>query len=200
MCINQDAFTNYVNGNPTIFFKDSAPTKAKSQEHVIMQLQKSIFIMFTNVFYIFSFSTNLLSVSTLLSKGCKVHFNEGSCSIYCPNETHLGTGIQEGNLFHLSLTNHALVTTGSPPELSIKLWHQCLGHLGFENVKRLLDHSTGIRLDKTNILTVCKSCLAGKQHRTPSHQPSQRVKERLKLIHSDVGGLVTPSSAGRARY
>ena len=148
----------------------------------------------------FSFLPTSYSILALLSKGCKVHFKEGSCSIYCPNGTHLGTSIQEENLFCLFMTNHALVITRSPPELPIKLWHQRLGHLGFENIKRLQDHSTGIRLDKTNIPTVCKSCFAGKQHRTPSHQPSQRAKERLKLIHLDGGGPVTPPSAGGACY
>ena len=74
------------------------------------------------------------------------------------------------------------------------------GHLGLENVKRLQDHSTGIRLDKTNVSTVCKSCLARKQHQTPSYQLLQRAKKRLKLIHSDVGGPVTPPSDGGVRY
>ena len=98
------------------------------------------------------------------------------------------------------MTNHALVTTGSPLELPIKLWHQCLGHLGFENIKRLQNHFTGICLDKTNILTVCKSCLARKQYQTPSDQLLQRAKEHLKLIFLDVGEPVTPPSAGRASY
>ena len=200
MCINQDAFTNYVNGNFTIFLEDLTPIKAKSQRHVTMQLRGSISTTFTNVLHILSLSTNLLSVSALLSKKCKVYFKEGSCSIYCPDGTHLRTGIQKGNLFCLSMTNHAFVTTGSPPELPIKLWPQHLGHLEFENIKRLQDYSTGIRLDKTNILTVCKSSLARKQHWTPSHQPPQRAKERLKLIHSDDGGLVTSTSVERARY
>ena len=165
-----------------------------------MQLQESIFTTFTNVLHVLSLSINLLTALALLSKGCKVYFKGGSCSIYCPNGTYLKTSIQEENFFCLSMTNHALVTTGSPPELPIKLWHQCLKHLGFENVKRIQDHFTRICLDKTNILTVCKSCLARKQHQTPSHQPPPRAKERLELIHSDVGGPVTPSNAGRARY
>ena len=58
-----------------------------------MQLQGSISTMFTNFLHVPSLSTNFLSVLALLSKGCKVHFEEGSCSIYCPNGTHLGTGI-----------------------------------------------------------------------------------------------------------
>ena len=200
MCINQDAFTNYINGNSTIFLGDSTPTKAKGQRHVTMQLQGSIPITFTNILHVLFLSINLLFVLALFSKGCKFHFEKGSCSIYCPNGTHLKTGIQERNLFCFFMTNHALVTTGSPPKLPIELWHQRLGHLGLENIKRLQDHFTGIHLDKTNILTVCKSCLARKQHRTPSHQPPQRAKERLKLIYLDVKGLITPSSARGARY
>ena len=50
------------------------------------------------------------------------------------------------------MTNHALVTTGFPLKLSIKLWHQRLRHLEFENVKRFQDHSTEIHLDKTTTL------------------------------------------------
>ena len=91
-----------------------------------MQLHGSIFTTFTNVLYVSSLSTNVLSVSAFLSKECKVHFEKGSCFIYCPDGTHLETGIQKGNLFCLSVTNHALVTTGSPPELPIELWHQRL--------------------------------------------------------------------------
>ena len=53
------------------------------------------------------------------------------------------------------MTNHALVITGFPPDLPIKLWHQRLGHTGFENIKRFQDHFTEIYLDKTNVLTVC---------------------------------------------
>ena len=200
MCINQDAFINYVNNNSTIFLRGSTSTKAKGQRHVTMQLQGSIFTTFTNILFVSFLSTNLLSVSALLSKGCKIHFEESSCFIYCPNGTHLRTSIQNGNLFWLSMTNHALVTTRSPSELPIKLWHQRLGHLGFENVKRLQDHSTGIHLDKTNILTVCKSCLAQKQYWTPSYQLPQKAKVRLELIFLDVGGPVTPTSAGGARY
>ena len=79
-----------------------------------MELQGSISTTFTNVLHVLSLSTNLLSVSALLSKECKVYFKEGACFIYCPNGIHLRTGIQKENLFCLSMTNHALVITRSP--------------------------------------------------------------------------------------
>ena len=93
MCINQNAYTNYVNSNFTIFLGDLTPTKAKRQGHVIMQLQGSISTTLTNVLYVLSFSTNLLFVPAFFSKRNKVYFEESSCSIYCPDETHLRTGI-----------------------------------------------------------------------------------------------------------
>ena len=101
MYINQNAFTNYINSNSTIFLEDLTPTKVKGQRHVTMQLQGSISTTFTNVFHIPSLSTNLLLVSALLSKECKINFEKGSCSIYCPNRTHLGTCIQERNFLSL---------------------------------------------------------------------------------------------------
>ena len=66
-----------------------------------MQLQKNISTTFTNIFYIPSLFINLLSGLALFTKGCKVHFEESSCSIYCPDGTRLGTGIQKRNLLSL---------------------------------------------------------------------------------------------------
>ena len=59
----------------------------------MMQLQGSISTTLTNVLYILSFSTNLLFVPALFSKRNKVYFEEGFCSTYRPDGTHLRTGI-----------------------------------------------------------------------------------------------------------
>ena len=148
------------------------------------------------------FPLQLTSYLFLLSlvKDVKSKFEKECCTIYRPNGIHLATGKQEENLFHLSMSNHAFVTTGPPRPLLIELWHQCLGHLRLENVQKLQDNFTKICLDQTNASTVCEPCLARKQHWTPSHQAPQRAMERLELIHSDVGGPVTLTSARGARY
>ena len=199
MCLNQASFTNYIHGIFSIYLGDLTPIKVEGQGHVTLRLQGSS-VTFTNVLHVPSLTTNLLSVSALLSKGCKVKFEKKCCIIYRLNGIYLVTGKQEKNLFHLSMSKHAFVTTGLPQALSIEFWHQCLGHLELENVQKLQDNSTGIRLDQTNAPTVCKPCLAGKQHWTPSHQASQRAIKQLELIHSDVRGPVTPTSAGGTKY
>ena len=99
MCVNQAAFTNYINKMFTIHLGDSTLALVKGQRHVIIQLQRSTKVTFTNVLYIPSLLTNLFSVSALFNKGCKVHFKKERYFIYWPNESHLATGIQEGNFF-----------------------------------------------------------------------------------------------------
>ena len=76
--------------------------------------------------------------------------------IYCFDRTHLATGIQEEYLFQLIISGYALLITKASHVLPIKIWHQILGHLGLDNVKKLQDNATRIRLDETNISIVCK--------------------------------------------
>ena len=183
----------------SIYLGNSTPIKVERQGHVTLQLQGNS-ITFTNVLHVPSLTTNLLSVSALFNKGCKVIFEKEHCTINRSNRIHLATKKQERNLFHLSISNHAFATTGSPQILPIELWHQRLGHLELENVWKLQDNFTRICLNQTNAPTVCQPCLAEKQHQTQSHQAPQRAMEYLELIHSEVGEPVMLTSAGGARY
>ena len=76
-----------------------------------------------NALHVLFLTTNLLSVFALLSKGCKVHFEKERCIMHHPNRSHLATGKQEKNLFHLITLDYAFVTTRPPRALSIELWH-----------------------------------------------------------------------------
>ena len=133
MCLNRASFINYVHNISLIYLGDLTPIKVERQGHVTPRLQGSS-VTFTNVLHVPSLTTNLLFVFCLFSKGCKVQFEKKRCTIYCSNGIYLATRKQEENLFHLSMSNHAFIITGLPQALSIKLWHQRLGHLGLENV------------------------------------------------------------------
>ena len=146
MCVNQASFTNYVYRMSSIYLGDSTPIKVVGRRHVTLRLQGST-ITFTNILHVLFLTTNLLSVSALLSKECKVHFEKARCTIHCPNESHLATRKQEGNLFHLIILNHAFVITGLPKALLIKLWHQRLDHLRLDSVQKLQNNFIKICLD-----------------------------------------------------
>ena len=120
MCVNRASFTNYVQGTSSIYLGDSTPIKVVGQGHVTLRLQEST-ITFINVLHVLFLTTNPLSVSALLSKGCKVHFEKERCIIRRSNGPHMATRKQEGNLFHLITLDHVFVTTGPPKALLIEL-------------------------------------------------------------------------------
>ena len=53
-------------------------------------------------------------------------------------------------------------------ESSLKLWHYRLGHLGTDNIVKLVNDKLAEGMDnaiKTSV--ICEACLIGKQHRCP---------------------------------
>ena len=49
--------------------------------------------------------------------------------------------------------------------------------------------------------SICEGCLLGKQFRNSfSKESYSRAKKPLELIHTDVCGLITPSSLGKNNY
>jgi len=80
-------------------------------------------------------------------------------------------------------------------------WHRRLGHIGFDNVKRLVDKTSGMVINGSRTNPVCVSCVAAKQTRKPNSSPATRTTTApLQLIHSDVAGPMRTSSLGGARY
>jgi len=82
-------------------------------------------------------------------------------------------------------------------------WHQRLGHLGFDNVKRLAKVQPGIEiLGISSNNETCEACQIGKQTRKPNRNPAtHRATEPLGLIHSDVAGpMATPSLGGAKNF
>jgi hypothetical protein len=71
-------------------------------------------------------------------------------------------------------------------------WHQRLGHLNNEDVKRLA-LCIGIKMSDAKE-RFCESCRYGKQTANPSHTPRARAKARLDRIHINLvsGGATLP--------
>lgn len=81
-------------------------------------------------------------------------------------------------------------------------WHSRLGHVGLDNLKTMVKKSLVIGLPKFEVENeTCASCLRGKQVRRSFPQASSfRASTILELIHGDLCGHVTPSTAGSNRY
>jgi hypothetical protein len=82
------------------------------------------------------------------------------------------------------------------------LWHGRLGHVNLRSLKQLLgkDMATGIP-NISHPEQVCSDCLAAKQTRATFPRATQwHADEKLKLVHVDLCGPITPETAGGNKY
>ena len=78
-------------------------------------------------------------------------------------------------------------------ESNLNLWHCRFGHLGMENISKLMDGNMvdGMKTTTDNVTGACESCVMGKQHRTayPKDTPYRAV-EPFEIVHIDVCGPI----------
>ena len=87
--------------------------------------------------------------------------------------------------------------------LQEKLWHRRYGHLGIQNLKRLVveDMVVGLRSDMTQDIGVWEPCAEGKHHRSKfPTADGKRGKEILDLVHNDVCGKMSTGSLSGCEY
>ena len=86
--------------------------------------------------------------------------------------------------------------------MSLKCWHERLGHLNARALKELIDRQlvSGIEVND-NSSFFCGACQAGKAHRLLfSKQTEKRVTRPGEITHSDVCGPMSNTSLGGARF
>lgn len=85
--------------------------------------------------------------------------------------------------------------------ININHAHRCLGHLGQDNIKRLIAKGMVTGIDEVGgRIEFCESCTAGKQHVFPFPSSNKRARRKLDLVHSDVCGPLPNSINGGYRY
>ena len=79
------------------------------------------------------------------------------------------------------------------------LQHCRLGHIGVKRMKKL--HADGIleSLDYES-LDACEPCLMGKMTKTSFSRTMERATDLLKIIHTDVCGLMSVKAHDKYRY
>lgn len=82
------------------------------------------------------------------------------------------------------------------------LWHARLGHVNFQSLKLMFEKAMVVGLPKIDHPSqLCDGCLIAKQTRFPfPGEAVYRAKERLELVHADLCGPITPSTAAGNKY
>ena len=129
----------------------------------ILQLKKT--------FYIPEYSRNLISVSRLVSNGYSFNFSDSGFNLFYKSDI-IGYDTLSDGLFLLSLRNddnhtimHVHEKIGTKRyvvnEESSMLWHQRLGHISIDRIKRLVNDGVLSTLDFIDFET-CIGCIKGK--------------------------------------
>ncbi|XP_039065619.1 uncharacterized protein LOC120211068 [Hibiscus syriacus] len=92
-----------------------------------------------------------------------------------------------------------LVNNVSKSPVSLKLWHQRLGHPSLDIVQRVL-RSCSFVFNKTEAVNVCSACMQGKSHKLPFCKSLTKYNELFQLVVSDVWGPAPVCSTDGFRY
>ena len=213
MTPNRHAFDTYETiASRNVFMGDNGMVEALGKgsilvdSHVKGKVKK---IRIYDVLHVPKLHANLLSVSKLVSRGLKVHFNKSGCVVWTQEGDMLAMAPMEANLYQMELkkVNGAEVSTlahTSAKHHSLELWHKRLGHLNVKSVRSLQGMVIGLDLGKSppNVESFeCEGCVEGKQARQPFPKDgASRATKPLELVHSDVCGPMKTLSIGGARY
>ena len=128
-----------------------------------------------NALWVPEFTASLLSVAHLTDHGKHdILFDNDDCFIRskpsgkCVASAHKTSGSLYRLIAHPMTSKEYANTAITSHHLDINLLHRRLGHLGYDNVKRLVDK--GMVDGVTSVggcIEFCEACVHGKQHRLP---------------------------------
>ena len=167
---------------------------------------RQVSVTLHDVLYVPRIQNKLLSLPTVTEKGAEVQFKGQFCRIIIDDKSYT-IGHKYGKLYKLNSepvqTSYFGSTAGGNRSQSI--WHYRLGHLGANNMKKMLKEGLVDGMDcsmaELENEQVCQGCLMGKQHRNPFPKASAtRAAEVMTTIHSDVCGPINVESLGKSKY
>lgn len=165
-----------------------------------------------NVLYVPEVTKNLLSVKAITENGGEVKFTKEKVIITKNNIKVIEGTKTENGLYEIDIdvkkvrvikeeNEESLLTVNKKEE--VMFWHRKLGHLGKNNMKKLLTMSTGINITKEqceNIDDICEVCLKSKQTRFPFKTVRTRASRPLEIVHTDLCGPIDPETWDKKRY
>jgi transposase InsO family protein len=171
-------------------------------------LETGVILDLHEVFYIPSYSRNLISISKLDKFGYCFKFENSKLSIY-RNAIEIGSASIYDGLYRLNVmiqtqeslnTVYALVGNkrSTINDKSYMLWHRRLGHISEKRIKRLVNEGILQSLDFTDN-DPCVDCIKAK-HTNTYKEGAKRSSEILEIVHTDVCGPFPPCYTGEKYF
>ena len=163
---------------------------------------KTTYLVLSTVYHCPTVRYNIISEGFLMASGIDTltSLNINGKRLIRPDGRLLGYTTMYKKYFFLKLMNMPVVqATGTArsrgsegPETKLRTWHRRLAHLGYDNVKKLTDMSTGMDLFPAELKEKpelhCSECLTAKTVKRIPKTPARRATQLLELVYSDIWG------------
>lgn len=165
---------------------------------------KEVDVKLENVLWVPKLDSSLLSVSTIISKGFSVLFNDKGCTVL----DHAGSAQvfaeRCGGLYVLRTSGRSMAACAPKhSEFCQHTWHRRLGHRDSNAISRIMKEEmvTEMKIVDCGVRMVCECCLEGKLPRTAFPKKAEkRTTEVLELVHTDLCGPFRNVTPGGKKY
>lgn len=151
---------------------------------------------FNGTVYVPDVACNLLSVSSICSKGGEVTFTNDEVTIKKDGIMAL-TGQKCSNGTYVVDLEKDLANSNE--QVMSVVAHRKLGHLGVENMKKLQKISSGLKMNFSEVLN-CDICKLAGQKSLPFKGHLPKAQKLLEIVSSDVGGPIEVPTFDGERY
>ncbi|EZA62314.1 Copia protein [Ooceraea biroi] len=148
-------------------------------------------VIIKEVLFVLRSELNLLSVRRLEFNGFTVIFKDEKGTILKGNKV-IAVADRKHKLYKVNFSYTSNLAVMCETAHSLGKWHTRLGHISKigRKLKDIVDGIEGNDIEEP--LSVCSTCVEGKQTRLPYHE-RKRATRPMQLVHSDLFGPVTPT-------
>lgn len=204
MCGDRSVFSELDESfHNTVKFGDNSTVPVEGKGKVSIQTNSNSIRTISDVLFVPTLKTNLLSVGQLQEKGYEIIIKDGVCAVH---DAQLGliakVKMTPNRMFPLYIQNTPFSCLSTKLKDAAWLWHFRYGHLNFGGLKVLQQKEMVVGLPHFDSPSeICGDCTVSKQHRDSFPKgKSWRAKNVLELVHSDLCGPINPTSNGGKRY
>ena len=158
-----------------------------------------------NVLHVNGIKKRFLSTDRLIRKGFRVTFTNAGAEICDSTDRFCTVGVHIGPYYWHNFypQNPNTAQLNAVETLPIKVWHERMGHLNWDAIKRARQSDSpliGIKLDSSEPHRKCEGCIAGKEKRRTFKLSGRRASHPLEIIHSDLAGPMETTSIGGNQF
>jgi hypothetical protein len=179
----------------SVKFGDTSGVEIKDIGSVIFTVESGEHRLLTGVYYIPALRNSIINLGQLDENDSRVEIKDRVMRIWDRYPRILAKVTRGTNwLYILNVQVAQPICLAARRDDEAWQWHKHFGHLHFEALKRLSAKGMVQGMPSfDHVEQFCDVCVLTKQRRLPSPQQlSFRAKERLKLVHEDLCGPVTP--------